>query len=63
MIYQMIYLGQKATLREQVSSLIKEVMWDLVHGSNGKLLLPNSYSIKPSKLYLNDFMTATIIIQ
>ncbi|NEO18248.1 MAG: hypothetical protein F6K53_23665 [Moorea sp. SIO4A1] len=63
MIYQMIYLGQKATLREQVSSLIKEVMWDLLHGSQGQLLCPNYYSINPSKLYLKYLITATIIIQ
>ncbi|NEO60716.1 MAG: hypothetical protein F6J98_09855 [Moorea sp. SIO4G2] len=52
MISQMIYLGQKATLREQVSSLIKEMLWDLFHGSKEQLLLPNPYFIKPSNLYL-----------
>ncbi|NEO38083.1 MAG: hypothetical protein F6J90_17800 [Moorea sp. SIOASIH] len=48
----MIYLGQKATLREQVSYLIKEMLWDLVHGSKGQFLLPMPYSLKPSNLYL-----------
>ena len=52
MIYQIIYFGQKATLREQVTSIIKGSMWDLVHGSKEQLLLPNPYLIKPSNLYL-----------
>ncbi|NEQ85501.1 MAG: hypothetical protein F6K26_36950 [Moorea sp. SIO2I5] len=53
MIYQMIYRGKKATLREQFYSLIKGSMWDLVHGSKEQLLLPNPYFLKPSNLYLN----------
>ncbi|WAN68982.1 hypothetical protein BJP36_42230 [Moorena producens JHB] len=48
----MIYLGQKATLREQVYFLIKEMLWDLVHGGKEQLLLPNPYLLKPSNLYL-----------
>ncbi|NEQ88046.1 MAG: hypothetical protein F6K26_51270 [Moorea sp. SIO2I5] len=62
MIYQMIYLGQKATLREQVSSLIKGSMWDLVYGSKEQLLLPNPYLLKPSNLYLNLLILPYIII-
>ncbi|NEQ87847.1 MAG: hypothetical protein F6K26_50095 [Moorea sp. SIO2I5] len=52
MIYQIIYLGQKATLREQLSFLVKGSICDLVHGSKEQLLLPNPYLLKPSNLYL-----------
>ncbi|WP_158517495.1 hypothetical protein [Moorena producens] len=52
MIYQMIYLGKKATLREQFSSMIKGSICDLIDGSKEQLLLPNPYFLNPSNLSL-----------